>query len=129
MDTRCTKVFLALLAVGLVVSGAETVASAQDSRGFVDKSYPSDYYRVPDSKGWMHTDNAGWIHFENHGADTTKPAESAKGFTDHSYPADYYRPPDLTKQSSRMGQNAGNLAASAHPQATQQSQPMVPIAK
>jgi hypothetical protein len=51
---RLTKLFLLLLAAGLLVWGAQGVALAQ--------SYPADYNQASDSNGWIHTDSEGWIH-------------------------------------------------------------------
>jgi hypothetical protein len=51
---RLTKLFLVLLAAGLLVWGAQGVALAQ--------SYPADYNQAADSSGWIHTDSEGWIH-------------------------------------------------------------------
>jgi hypothetical protein len=131
MDTRWLKVSLALLAMGFFVAGTGTIALAKDYHGYVDNSYPSSYNKVPNSKGegWMHTDNAGWIHTGKLGPDTTKPAEGEKGFVDQSYPKSYNAPPDLSKNAMRSGQGAGNVTASAHSQTTQQAKPMVKEAK
>ncbi len=131
MNTRWMKLFLALLVMGFFVAGAGMVALAADYHGFADKSYPSDYYRGSNAKGsgWMHTDNAGMMHTGKLGPDTTKTPAGEKGFVDQSYPKDYNRPPDLSKNAIRTGQGAGNVTASAHPQAAQQAKPMVPEAK
>ena len=51
---RLTKLFLVLLAAGLLVWGVQGVALAQ--------SYPADYNQASDSNGWIHTDSEGWIH-------------------------------------------------------------------
>lgn len=51
---RLTKLFLVLLAAGLLVWGGQRVALAQ--------SYPADYNQAADSSGWIHTESDGWIH-------------------------------------------------------------------
>ncbi len=109
------EMLLAILVIGLLVWGAEGVALAQGYPGFTDKSYPSDYYRVQDPSGWIHTNANGWIHFGKLGPEAGKPALNAQGFTDRSYPSDYYRPSNIDNQAVRMGQGTGGHTASKAP--------------
>ena len=50
-DVRLTRLFLVLLAAGLLMWGAQGVALAQ--------GYPADYNSPADTSGWIHTNSNG----------------------------------------------------------------------
>jgi hypothetical protein len=58
------KMFLVMLAAGLLVLGVQGLAMAQSTPGFTDPSYPSDYYRPANTSGAIPRDSEGRTQLE-----------------------------------------------------------------
>jgi hypothetical protein len=100
---RLAKLFLVLLAAGLLVWGVQGVALAQ--------SYPVDSNQAADSSGWIHTDSEGRIQMspsEPAADQATMENQSEKGMEVSAVSTPPEDSSDSTAGSAMQSESEGN---------------------